>query len=279
MLFCPKCKYEYDTDIKTCPDCGSELVSELVNTDKQFNHQVYYDENKEYLEQLKSFLNKNGIENVSVNFEEDRNLYSLCTDTSSKFKATTLLNMLFKEELEKETNENEDSSDLLSPKMILEKKSSKKQGKYKNALAKYNDYFGTGIINTVIGSLGNLGFIFDFYNIRSNNSIIANIAMIAIFSFFLGSGIYYFVKSQKFKPEIAKEGKLTDDIMNFVIQNYDKTYIDDKITEQGQNFDENTIYFVRSAFLTKEIMNKFNEIDEDYLDNLVEQLYEKIFEE
>ena len=96
---------------------------------------------------------------------------------------------------------------------------------------------------------------------------------------FLGSGIYYFIKSQKFKPEIAKEGKLTDDIMNYVIQNYDKTYIDDKINEKVQNIDENTIYFARTAFISNEIKNNFNEIDEEYLDNLVEQLYEKIFEE
>jgi hypothetical protein len=279
MLFCPKCKYEYEDDIKTCPDCGSELVSELINTDEQFNNQVYYDENKEYLEQLKSFLKENGIENVSVNFEEDRNLYSLCTDTSSKFKATTLLNILFKEELEKEATENNEFSDLSATEYSSDKKANKKQGKYKNALAKYNDYFGTGIVNTIIGIIGDLAFIFDFYNIRSNGSIITNVGMIAIFSFFLGSGIYYFVKSQKFKPEIAKEGKITDDIMNFIIQNYNKTYIDDKINEKIQNIDENTIYFVRTAFITNEIKNRFNEIDDEYLDNLVEQLYEKIFEE
>lgn len=278
MLFCPKCKYEYENDIKVCPDCDSELVPEL-NIEKKFNHQVYYDENIEYLEKLKSFLIENEIENVSINFEEDRNLYSLCTDTSSKYKATTLLNILFKEELEKEANEDNDNSDLSDIENVSDIYSNKKQAKYKNALTKYNDYLGTGILNTIIGFLGDLIFILDLFNIRSVGSIIANIGMLVVFNFFFISGIYYLVKSQKVKPEIATEGKLTDDIMSFIIQNYDKTYIDDKITENNQNLDENTIYFERTAFLNKEIKNKFDNIDDAYLENLIEQLYERLFEE
>jgi len=28
-MFCPICRYEYNDDIYTCPDCGAELVDEL----------------------------------------------------------------------------------------------------------------------------------------------------------------------------------------------------------------------------------------------------------
>jgi len=29
MPFCPKCKYEFESDIKKCPDCGTTLVPQL----------------------------------------------------------------------------------------------------------------------------------------------------------------------------------------------------------------------------------------------------------
>jgi len=29
MPFCPNCQYEYNPDVKICPDCGAELVEQL----------------------------------------------------------------------------------------------------------------------------------------------------------------------------------------------------------------------------------------------------------
>ena len=31
MPFCPKCKYEYEEGVTSCPDCGSALVARLVS--------------------------------------------------------------------------------------------------------------------------------------------------------------------------------------------------------------------------------------------------------
>lgn len=35
MPFCPKCKYEYRSDVTTCPDCGLKLVPKLHESEKQ----------------------------------------------------------------------------------------------------------------------------------------------------------------------------------------------------------------------------------------------------
>jgi predicted amidophosphoribosyltransferase len=30
MPFCPQCRYEYRAGLRQCPDCGAELVDELL---------------------------------------------------------------------------------------------------------------------------------------------------------------------------------------------------------------------------------------------------------
>lgn len=38
MPFCPKCRYEYLPEVKTCPDCGSELVDELPDLTEMYKN-------------------------------------------------------------------------------------------------------------------------------------------------------------------------------------------------------------------------------------------------
>ena len=30
MSYCPKCKYEFENDVKTCPDCKMELIDKIT---------------------------------------------------------------------------------------------------------------------------------------------------------------------------------------------------------------------------------------------------------
>lgn len=282
MPFCPKCKYEYEKEIKTCPDCGSELVDELV-IENHFNNPVYYDNNLEYLEKLKAFLIENNVKNVSINHEEDRDTYSLCTDTSSKYKATTLLNILFKEELEQEAendseaNDDNNNSELESNFDDNEAKASSKGGKkYKSVAEKYNDYLGTGILNTAIGIICDIGLFMDILPVefKGISNIFALGGMGIVFNLFLISGIWYLIKARKVHPEIAKEKQLTEDILNYIKDNFNKEYFDEKLN----NADENNIYFERIKLINTAITNKFDNLDENYLDNLIETIYEDLFE-
>lgn len=34
MGFCPQCRYEYNPGVRTCPDCGTDLVDELPSDNK-----------------------------------------------------------------------------------------------------------------------------------------------------------------------------------------------------------------------------------------------------
>ena len=37
MSFCPKCKYEYNQDVKKCPDCNIDLISKLPDHEEAEN--------------------------------------------------------------------------------------------------------------------------------------------------------------------------------------------------------------------------------------------------
>jgi len=47
-MFCPNCKYEYEKDITTCPDCGEKLVEKLdEEKHPEFDMAVLTDVNNE----------------------------------------------------------------------------------------------------------------------------------------------------------------------------------------------------------------------------------------
>lgn len=263
MRFCPKCKYEYNDDVKICSDCNCELVDTLFEEEK-FNNPVYYDENLEYLEELKKILIDNGIKNVSIN-EEDANKYSICTDTSSKYKAVTLLNMLFKEELQNEFEDDSFDGDISD---LKENSDDSIIKKYKPLRERYKDYKDTGIVNTSIGILGDILIIcfkvsFEYF-----------CALGVVCNLFLASGIRYIIKSHNIKPEIEKEEQLTDEIKNYIRNSIDDLLKDLKIDDEN----EEIIYFNRIKILKDAINEKIDKLENDYVEYVTEVIYEELFD-
>jgi hypothetical protein len=68
MPFCPKCRYEYNPEVKECPDCGEKLVASLgpdPNQGELFDTVVLYKVPDEITGlALRSFLLDAGIEAV-----------------------------------------------------------------------------------------------------------------------------------------------------------------------------------------------------------------------
>lgn len=80
MPWCPKCKNEYVDGVKTCVDCGCDLVGSLEEMEKEgliFGTQ-------EEMEELLSFLSCNGIKSGELRFDETEDLYELFVSPDGK---------------------------------------------------------------------------------------------------------------------------------------------------------------------------------------------------
>lgn len=275
MPFCPKCRYEYTDNVTICPDCGSELTDTLEDSAETYNHPVYYDNNEDYVKELCEFLKENGVNNTSVTYSNEKNTFVLSTDTSSKNKAVTLLNLYFEEELKKEA----EMSDNLEATASNTPDKSPSHAPYVKKADKYKDLRSSGISLIVIGILGDLYMILNALSLtpikfEGISSILFYIVMGTLFNVFLIGGIFSLKSAGRLREDIGKEENLTEDILHYITTEFPKKFFEEKF----KNIDENNIYFERTDFIREEIIKKYGELEESYLDNLIEQLYQNIFE-
>lgn len=272
MPFCPKCRYEYTDSVTICPDCGSTLTDTLEDGIATYNQPVYYDKDEEYLNRLCEFLKENGVDNTSVSFSGEKNTFALSTDTSSKNKAVTLLNLYFEDELKQEAEPSDNNKDTLSGNAASHTPYVKKSDKYK-------DLRSSGISLIIVGILGDIYIILDALSLtpitfEGISSILFYIVMGTLFNVFLIGGILSFRSACRIREDIGKEETLTEEILKYITSEFPKDFFDEKF----KSIDENSIYFERTDFIRSEIIKKFGELEESYLDNLIEQLYQALFE-
>ena len=80
-----------------------------------------------------------------------------------------------------------------------------------------------------------------------------------------------------FKSRAGSENQLTDEIMAWCRINFNKDDIDSKIELNGLSAEEQ--YFPRISYMKKEIKDHFVDLNEAYLNRLIEDVYSEVYEE
>ncbi len=98
-----------------------------------------------------------------------------------------------------------------------------------------------------------------------------------LFLLFIIMGAISMRNSKIFKKKAGKENNLTIEIKKWCISNLKEEEIDSLLDLSGEQ--EELKYFQRIDYVKKAIQKQFVNLDEAYLDRLVEEVYTEIFQE
>ncbi len=146
---------------------------------------------------------------------------------------------------------------------------------------KYKDLHSSSLSLIIVGILGDIFLILNILDVLPFHFAFEGLSVILFYTVmgtllnvFLIGGIVSMKSANKIKSEIQSEEDFTDSVINYITETYTK----DSIDEHFSSSDEAGLYFEREAFIKKAISDKFGELDEAYLDKLIEDIYQKIFE-
>lgn len=272
MPWCPKCKNEYVEGTKECANCKVELVERLKE-----RRSITFGEAGE-MERLKEFLEYNSIENAEVIFNSEDNTYELQVEKEDEKQAKKLTAVFLREEAAKEAANAE-----------TEKDDSKKTAGYtiyQNNAAKAEDNKSSAFTLLLVGGVGIVVIILCMAGVISLSLSTTSKYMVygvmgALFILFLVMGVVSLRSSKVFALKAQKEDSLTEEITNWCFTDLKADMIDRMILdedEEAEEISEEMKYFKRTEKMKKLINEKFLNLDEAYLEHILDDIYSGIFD-
>ena len=313
MPWCPICKNEYREGITTCADCGAALVETLTDTDNKERLCVLGDEPT--AEKFLSYLTYSGIEAES-RFDPEENNYKVFVKKEDLKKAkaefgafvtveshpesrtaetddglsveaaedesgeiTKAIHIESLEDLEKIKAAGMSGKDFEEMfKTVTETQKYKPAGVYQSQSDKASDYSSTGFTFLIIGIAV---IIFTFLNLIGvitlfKGQVLSLVVFFALGGAACGVGIGSFKRSKKAGEQVAAEEKLTADINAYMEKHKDIMTSGRLSGEDGTS--EEILYLDRTAKMKQELEKVFGHLDDDYVDSLLDDFYNKNFD-
>ena len=134
----------------------------------------------------------------------------------------------------------------------------------------------------LVGGVGLVLIVLFFFDVINLHMALTSKYMItgvmgALFVLFIIMGIVSMKNSRILIQKASKENNLTMEIRKWYKENLKKEQVD-ALLELGEQPEE-LKYFQRFDYMKKAIQNQFMNLDEAYLDRLIEEVYPEIFEE
>lgn len=240
MAWCPKCKSEYVEGIKVCADCGCELVEFLTR---------------------ESGPDEEGNMRIAdvIHIRPDA-VPPAGEVPKEKNGAGPETDFQFEEE---------------EPRPAY-------QPVYVNNEEKAEENRTSGYTLITVGGIGFAVMILLFFDVFTIDALQSNKYMITgvmgvLFLLFFIMGIISMRNSRVFKKKAVKENNLTIEIKKWCDASLNREQIDG-LLELNQTQEE-LKYFQRFDYMKKAIQKQFVNLDEAYLDRLVEEVYAEVFPE
>jgi hypothetical protein len=313
MPWCPNCKTEYREGITVCADCKATLVAALDETKEKV--ELCYIQNEAAVAKFMDYLKFQGIGSESRFIPED-NAYAILVDEDDAKKATVEYkaflsvessNLAPKEgdeklKLELDTDENgelrksiqinslEDLEKLKAAGVseeelkqhfatFVKQNTYKPAGVYESQAEKANEYKSTGYTFTIVGVVMLIFTLLNFFGVMKllyqNYMTLGVLTGLSIAS--IGVGISSFKRAKKASSNSADEEKLTKEL-NEWIESHASIFTEGRLAG-GDGTSEEILYLDRTAAMKTAIERCFGKLDEDYVDSLVDDFYNKYFAE
>ena len=311
MPWCPKCKNEYREGITVCTDCGCALVEE-----EQFDNQtslIFGEE--EQMTSLKKFLEFNKIEGVSLQYDEQEEVYEVLVREQDMKKASRITRIFLEQEnarklKEKNASEGEESEhtalkEMISQGTILEKTVSEEKnpdneellqraadelssGVYKNSADRAEDNKSSAWTLLLVGSVGLLAMILGIVGVLPfsiGNPYMFYGVMSTVFLLFIIMGVVSMKNAKIFAKKAESENTLRETLMKWCEESLNADAIDAELgVANGRNEADNeeiaeeVLYFKRYEKLKAKLNHQFMNLDQSFLENFIDEfVYDTVF--
>lgn len=269
MPWCPKCKNEYKEGITVCVDCGCELVDSLEDQAKP----VYFGEEDEILNMI-HFLKANGYMEAVSEYNEQDDCFELVAKAGDSERIKKMIQVYLKEIASREKAEEEEVQPEPT-KTVLYEESGKKAEDYRTGAGTLLLVGTAGIIVLVLLNLGVLPIHLPLFTQRLTTGVMGVLFLIFVVLGISSLKSYHTLKNKAKNEETEKE-----QLLAWVTGNLTGSTIDAQIPEDVlQNSSKEELYFKRNDRLKEILKNQSPESTDAFIDYMIEEIYENLFEE
>lgn len=265
MPWCPQCKNEYRPGVELCADCGSPLVDELNNLNVNKVELAELAE-EEDAKKLVEFLNFSHISDVSSQYIEDSSTWKVSVTDSQLQDAVKLLKAFHTAEITEEEKSEEKQKQIASKSSTYVKKEDKYQD-FKSSAMTFIPFGIAGLIFVLLNVFGVVNFI---------HGILQYSIITALFLGFTYIGITSWIKLKSIKQEISTEQDNTSKITAWMKEHVTEDILT-AVTNPSKSEEFNYIY--RTDRIKELLLSEFGDLDENFVDTLVEEFYTENFDQ
>lgn len=145
---------------------------------------------------------------------------------------------------------------------------------------KANDLKTSGYTLTLVGGIGTVAMILlDTGVIRMEFNgvfgVITRVVMTLLFLMFLIIGIRSLIRSGRVAKDAERETEKKADIERWFVETYNAEHIDEGVDPDAE---DNDLYYERTDNIRQKISERFMDIDESLMSELVDDIYAELFE-
>lgn len=275
MPWCPVCKNEYVDGIETCADCGCALADSLEAEDSA---PLIFGE-RGLMEKITEYLQYNGFQSAAVSYSEAEDVYEVYVNKTEREKAYRAVGIFLEQEsAAKEADDTETEA--------LQEEAAQGMaagGVYQASAQKAEDFKSSAYTLLIVGGLGIIVLVLYYTGIISlpftglNRYMVCGV-MGALFILFLVMGVLSLKSSKQYASRAKTEDNLTKEILTWCREKLTREFIDAQLFEEGLDLPEEVKYFRRCEKMRILVKEKFMNLEEGYVEQLVDDYYQEVYD-